>query len=620
MKDRKSGKGRCAAWLLVLAAGVGSGHAAVEGESAEAPYPAPVELAAAAGAGLVYVAERGANRVTVIDAGTESVRASFPVPDPPGGLALSPDGTLLFVTGTAAAGRIHVLDASTGEVRHSYAAGHYPLAPVVDPTGETLWFCNRFLDRVTAMDVATGKVRAAVAVPREPVAAVMTPDGSMLVVGNHLPDGAADGDYTGAVISLVDPAVARVVGSVPLPNGSTGLRGLCLSPDGRFAYATHILGRYGMPTTQLDRGWVNTNALSVVDVTARRLVATVLLDDVDLGAANPWGVACTEDGARLCVAHAGTHELSVIDRLALHAKLDAAVAAGGRGPTGIEVASDLSFLVGLRRRVRLVGNGPRGVAIVGGRAFVAEHFSDTVGVADLASNGGTSPRSIALAPPRTPGAARRGERLFHDAELCFQSWQSCASCHPDARADGLNWDLLNDGLGNPKNVKSMLLAHATPPTTITAIRANAEESVRSGIRHIHAAVRAEEEAGDIDAYLRALRPVVSPHLAEEGRGSDAVVRGKAVFERVGCAHCHPAPLFTDLKQYDVGTTRGIDAGRPLDTPTLVEVWRTAPYLHDGRFRTLRETIAFHDAALRKADGAALSEDDLDDLTEFVSTR
>ena len=48
-------------------------------------------------------------------------------------------------------------------------------------------------------------------------------------------------------------------------------------------------------------------------------------------------------------------------------------------------------------------------------------------------------------------AEGRGNMYFHDATLGFQGWQSCASCHPnDARADGLNWDLLNDGLGNPK--------------------------------------------------------------------------------------------------------------------------------------------------------------------------
>jgi len=48
---------------------------------------------------------------------------------------------------------------------------------------------------------------------------------------------------------------------------------------------------------------------------------------------------------------------------------------------------------------------------------------------------------------------RMGERVFHDGTRCFQNWLSCATCHPDGRVDGLNWDLLNDGLGNPKNAK-----------------------------------------------------------------------------------------------------------------------------------------------------------------------
>ena len=56
-----------------------------------------------------------------------------------------------------------------------------------------------------------------------------------------------------------------------------------------------------------------------------------------------------------------------------------------------------------------------------------------------------------------------GERLFNDTTLCHQRWQSCASCHPDGRTDGLNWDLLNDGIGNPKNTKSLLLASEKPP-------------------------------------------------------------------------------------------------------------------------------------------------------------
>ena len=65
--------------------------------------------------------------------------------------------------------------------------------------------------------------------------------------------------------------------------------------------------------------------------------------------------------------------------------------------------------------------------------------------------------------------ARRGEMLYNDGSMCFQQWQSCASCHPDGRVDGLNWDLLNDGMGNPKQTRSELYNHVTPPTMIRQV-------------------------------------------------------------------------------------------------------------------------------------------------------
>ena len=58
---------------------------------------------------------------------------------------------------------------------------------------------------------------------------------------------------------------------------------------------------------------------------------------------------------------------------------------------------------------------------------------------------------IALGPKPVMTEQRKGELYFRDARLCFQQWLSCATCHPDGRTDGLNWDLLNDGLGNPKD-------------------------------------------------------------------------------------------------------------------------------------------------------------------------
>ena len=126
--------------------------------------------------------------------------------------------------------------------------------------------------------------------------------------------------------------------------------------------------------------------------------------------------------------------------------------------------------------------------------------------------------------------------LFHDAEICFQHWQSCATCHPDARVDGLNWDLMNDGMGNPKNTRSMLLVHQGGPAMSLGVRASAEEAVRAGFRRSLFAVRPEEDAAAVDAYLKSLQPVPSPHLVD-GHLSPAAERGKKIFfdPKVGCA-------------------------------------------------------------------------------------
>jgi mono/diheme cytochrome c family protein len=407
----------------------------------------------------------------------------------------------------------------------------------------------------------------------------------------------------------------------------------------------HILARYQMPTTQLERGWMNTNALSIIDAAAKKLVNTVLLDDVDLGAANPWGVATTADGKHVCVTHAGTHELSVIDVAGVMAKLAKIPAEAKPGepgkpyddrgnfssPTLADVPNDLAFLVDLRRRIKLqrmditgmvpegpMVNGPRGLAVVGSKVYVALHFSDNLAVVDLDPKPQKLVTLIPLGPEPKLTVQRRGEVFFHDADLCFQHWQSCASCHPDARIDGLNWDLMNDGLGNPKNNRSMLLVHKTPPSMSEGVRATAEEAVRSGIKHIQFAVRPDEDAVAIDEYLKSLTPVPSPQLVN-GQLSESAKRGKALFfsEGVGCATCHPEPLYTDLQMYDVESKGSYDRRPDFDTPTLVEVWRTAPYLHDGRYTTIKQLIKEGKHGRKFGAVERLTDPQIDDLVEFV---
>jgi mono/diheme cytochrome c family protein len=410
-----------------------------------------------------------------------------------------------------------------------------------------------------------------------------------------------------AEVSFIDTRSGCAVTSVKLTNGSTSARGICLSPDGRFAFCTHVLARFHNPPTQLVRGWINTNALGIIDVRRRELYATVLLDDVDLGAANPWGVACSADGTTLAVTHAGAHEVSLID---LPGLLERLAGLDDRARAG--VADELSFLGDLRRRVALEGRGPRAAVFARSDLYVAERFSGSVSV--VGADGGV--RSTELGPETPTDVVARGEMLFHDARLCFQGWQSCASCHPDGRADALNWDLLNDGFGNPKNTKSLLHAHETPPAMILGVRPDAEAAVRAGLRHVLLGVRPEADLQAIDAYLKSMRPVPSPYLVD-GRPGPAAERGRVVFAEAGCDACHTGPLFTDLQAYDLGMGLGQDTARPMDTPTLIEVWRTAPYLHDGRAADLRSVLVMHNPRDLHGQTSRLTEAELEDLLAYL---
>lgn len=132
---------------------------------------------------------------------------------------------------------------------------------------------------------------------------------------------------------------------------------------------------------------------------------------------------------------------------------------------------DLHFLYGIRERIALKGNGPRNFIVRDQEVIVPMFFSDDLNRYDLNTK---QLSEVALNPGRQETMAQKGERIFNDAAFCFQNWQSCNGCHPgDARTDGMNWDLMNDGVGNSKNCKSLLLSLETPPCMISGTRANA---------------------------------------------------------------------------------------------------------------------------------------------------
>ena len=602
--------------------------ASMFGLAKDAAPLSPTDLVASPDGQTLYVACATAGQVAVFDTGTHEIARTIAVPDSPLGLALSRDGATLYVTCAAPESTVCVVDTAGGKVTAKIPAGHTTVAPVLSPDGKTLFVCNRFNHEVAFIDLAARKVVNRVGVPREPIAADLTPDGKFLFVANHLHAGRADVDVVAASVSVIDVAAGKVCNDIPLPNGSTLVRGIRVSPDGRHAVVAHQLSRFHLPTTQLERGWVNTSAASLIDVAGLKLINTVLLDNIDAGAANPWAVAWSADGKSFCVTHAGTHELSVINFPALLVKLEKLAApeaaqktdytAASR--TAADVPNDLSFLVGLRQRLKLGElRGPRAVALAGARAWVAGYFTDSLAVLDLAASRPV-PEPVKLGSNLGLSQARRGELLFNDASICFQGWQSCSSCHShDARVDGLNWDNLNDGIGNPKSAKSLLNAHRTPPSMWLGVRSNAFVSVRAGIRNSMFTVQPPEVADALDEYLQSLKPIPSPRLVK-GKLSAAAQRGKKLFasDAVGCADCHKGALYTDQKLHDVGTVGKFDQStNRFDTPSLIEVWRSGPYLHDGRAATLRDVLSPFNPDNRHGHTGHLNPEQQEDLVEFL---
>jgi len=628
----QAGKGRlailaCACGILLWCASCStkSGGSASPDSSTVPARDLAITAVLAYDAQQVFVACSATKEVLDYNRTRGAAVRSFRTPEPPSGLALSRDRKSLFVTCAAPESALCVFDVYSGKLRVTIRTGHTSLCPVSSPDGKALYLCNQFDDSVSVIDLELNQEVSRISVARQPVSAALSKDGQFLFVANHLHSSRADVGVVQAKVSVIDTGLRKVVKEIPLPNGSALLRGMSISPDGRYIIVAHNLARFHLPTTTVIHGWMNNSALSLINVEEQLLINTVLLDDVELGAANPWAAQWTDDGRLMCVTHAGTHELSVVDAAGLFEKLSKLPLVDPKPQPGYfsraravgDVPSDLRFARGLRKRIPLHGNGPRALSVVGTKVVIGDYFSNDLEFVDVSATHATV-ETLQLGG-NLLSDVRRGEMLFNDANLCYEHWQSCASCHSsDARVDGLNWDLQNDGVGNPKNVKSLLLSFETPPVMSMGVRADAAAAIRAGIKYILFTNQPPEVPAAIDAYVRALKPVASPVLIH-GKPSSAAQRGRKLFEspEVGCGQCHTPPLFTDCKPHNVGTGKFDEARDQFYTPTLLEAWRTAPYLHDGSAATLRDAVTIHNQKGRRGSTTQLASDQITDLVEYL---
>lgn len=237
-----------------------------------------------------------------------------------------------------------------------------------------------------------------------------------------------------------------------------------------------------------------------------------------------------------------------------------------------------------------------------------------------------------------------GRLLFFDPILSLDSSLSCASCHQPSRAfaDGRTTSIGVRGRTGVRNVPAILNRGwgraffwdgrttlledqvLKPISETTEMGFSAEGAVARLARHaswrarfrlaLGAPVSRESLAGALAAYVRSIRAGDSRFdramLGDERALTAIEQHGLQLFQgRARCVRCHSGALLTDESFHNTGIAwregaprdsgRAIVSRRATDvgsfkTPTLREIGRTAPYMHDGSLRTLDEVIDFYD--------------------------
>jgi cytochrome c peroxidase len=214
-----------------------------------------------------------------------------------------------------------------------------------------------------------------------------------------------------------------------------------------------------------------------------------------------------------------------------------------------------------------------------------------------------------------------GRALFNDVKLSGDGKWSCASCHPNnGHTDNKTYVgvvVVADGDPNGRSTPTLWGAGTRQTFSWAGTAPNLQANIRGIIvNRMKGTEPATDTLAALEAYVRSLGFPANPNLNANGTPSAiapaAAKRGYAVFMRAGCQACHLPPT------YDKKDVEDVFSGGKFKIPSLRVVAHTAPYFHDGRFRTLDETVQYMWGYLQKAGTSEkLTEGDLRDLVEFL---
>lgn len=583
---------------------------------------------------LVWTVNPDNDSIAAIDADSLGLLVEMPTCADPRSIALAADGLIWVSCHDGDAVRIHdEIGASVATIPLGHGAA--PLGLAISPDGATAWLALEGPGALARIDVASRTETERLPVGPHPRALAVSADGSRVYVTRWL---TGQDDAEVRVVDTSGPALLSPVrirkagGDENRDTTAAGkgilnqLAGIAISPDGSRAWvaankANSERGTLSGPDLDQDNSVRNVAIqLALGTASVSRIID---LDNSDSSSA----VAYSPLGGHLFVTLQGNDEVLVLDAL----RVD--------GTSGLgSIVTRLS-----------VGGAPQGIAFdpVTSRAFVQNLTTRSVTMLETLPLFRTGARAVAsteipsVRVDATPADILLGKRLFYDAgdeRMSAEGYLSCATCHADGDQDGRTWDFTGrgEGLRNTTSLRGRGgMAHGNVHWSgnFDEIQ-DFEGDIRnafggSGFLDPADWLATQDPLGapkagrsaDLDAlaaYVSSLGAESfprSPFRSPTGFLTTEGLQGRDIFAREGCASCHAGSEMTDSPSgvlRNVGTLRttsGSRLGQPLtgiDTPTLLGIWSTAPYFHDGSAATLDDVFRLAGGIVVPAESGVVS--------------
>jgi len=589
-------------------------------------YKTPLNLAIRPDGKELYVACEASNSVVVVDTLKRQKVAEIPVGGQATDVTFSPDGRRAYVSNRLD-DTVSVIEVATRQVVETFRVGDEPHGLVTNPSGKMLYVLNTSEDSLSILDTSDGKEIKRLAASRGPWSLALSPDGKRILVTNTRSRFVGFREPSRSEVTALGVGPDIVEDRYVLP-GANMLHGVAWHPSGEFAFVTLLRTKNVVPMTRILQGWTITNGLGVIWRDGR--VDQVLLDEPHLYFPDPTDVAFTPDGRWALVTSSGSDRVAVVDVAKLISMLKHASPYEREHVFPNHLGKPTEFIV----KHIPSKNSPRGVVVSkdGQTAFVANALDDSLTVIDLTKLQAAG--RIDLGGPSVITKVRRGERLFHSANITFRRQFSCASCHPDGHVNGLTFDIEPDGIGiSPVDNRTLRGVLDTAPfkwegTNPTLAR---ECGPRLSVFFTRIQPFTPDELAALVHYIATIprppnrfRPVGAKLTEAQRRGREIFYRtrkntGEEIPVQNRCSTCHREPLFTDRQVHDIGSKMLYDRVKDFDTPHLNNIYDSGPYLHNGIAPTLEEIWTRYNPNDTHGVTNDMTKDQLNDLIEFLKT-